>query len=264
MTRFETAFVSAALALIGVGCNDSAPRSATRVDDVVMVATEERTSAPARGPASGQKHPKAEAFVIIGASDEPRAVTPEVKQGKGKGPTTKSGRQSRPAEPPKPVEPTFTVAGGFLETKEKAKESAIQAAVEKLHLYLLDQHPQVTQMPKTEMVREMLVPHPGAAEEDARFGKVTTEQIPSSEGQPETLYKVEIALKVRPEHVRELRARERSSEALWVLAGLGGLAAVLAVFFRIDAWTKGYLTSWLVLGTVGAATLLGGMWWFAR
>ena len=65
------------------------------------------------------------------------------------------------------------------------------------------------------------------------------------------MYQAEVAVKVRPEHIRELRARERSSEALWVLAGLGGLAGVLAVFFRIDAWTKGYLTSWLVLGTVG-------------
>jgi hypothetical protein len=83
-------------------------------------------------------------------------------------------------------------------------------------------------------------------------------------GKTETMYQAEVAVKVKPEHVRALRSRDRSSEALWVLAGLGGLAGVLAVFFRIDAWTKGYLTSWLVLGTVGAAALLTGLWWFAR
>jgi hypothetical protein len=49
-----------------------------------------------------------------------------------------------------------------------------------------------------------------------------------------------------------------------VLAGLGGVAGVLAMFFRIDAWTKGYLTSWLVLGTVGAGGLLAGLWWWAK
>jgi hypothetical protein len=235
MTRFETAVVVAAA--------------------VALVA--------AHGPAFAQKA-KSEGYVIVGDDDTPQAVNPAVKSGKGKGSSAKVTRAPRTEEPAKPVEPTFTVAGGFETTKEKAKQSAIRAAVDKLHAYLLDQSPQVHREPTTEMVRRMLVRHPEAKDEDAEYGKVTTEPIPSSEGKPETMYQVEIALKVQPEHVRELRARERSSEVLWVLAGLGGLAAVLAIFFRIDAWTKGYLTSWLVLGTVGAAGLLGGLWWFAR
>ena len=78
------------------------------------------------------------------------------------------------------------------------------------------------------------------------------------------MYRVKVAVKVRPEHVRELRSQERASDGLWILAGLGALAGVLAVFFKIDAWTKGYLTSWLVLGTVGAASLVGGLWWMAK
>jgi hypothetical protein len=49
-----------------------------------------------------------------------------------------------------------------------------------------------------------------------------------------------------------------------VLAGIGGLAGMIALFFRVDSWTKGYLTSWLVLGTVGAAALLAGLWWMAK
>ena len=154
-------------------------------------------------------------------------------------------------EPPKPEEPTFTVAGGFLKTKEKAKETRSGRLLRKLHEYLLQQDPPVKRMPTFEMVQTMLIKHPGASEADAEIGKVTAEEITDEGGKPETMYKVEVAVKVRPEHVRELRSQERSSEALWVLAGLGGLAAVIAVFFKIDSWTKGYLTSWLVLGTVG-------------
>jgi hypothetical protein len=233
----------------------------TRFETAVVVAAAVALAA-AQGPAFAQKA-KSEGYVIVGEDDTPQAVNPAVKSGKAKSPSAKVTREPRVEEPAKPVEPTFTVAGGFLETKEKAKESAILVAVDKLHAHLLEQNPPVTQMPKTEMVRGMIVRHPGAAEEDAKYGKVTEQQIEVS-GKMETMYQVEIALKVQPEHVRELRARERSSEALWVLAGLGGLAAVLAIFFRIDAWTKGYLTSWLVLGTVGAAGLLAGLWWFAR
>jgi hypothetical protein len=271
MTRFKIAFVAAAFAVIAVGCEAGhQPPTATRVERGEKKAArnqarpDDAAAAAVAGPAVVQRSEKGDAYVIIGAKDDPKAVNPEVRQGKGKGPA----RFVHPAGPEEalPVEePTFTVAGDFLPTREKAKESAIREAVEKLHQYLLDQSPPVTKYPTTEMVRRMLVRHPGASEADAEYGKVTTEQVSISESaKPETMYKVEIAVRVKPEQVRELRARERSSEALWVLAGLGGLAGVLAVFFRIDAWTKGYLTSWLVLGTVGAAALLTGLWWFAR
>ena len=95
--------------------------------------------------------------------------------------------------------------------------------------------------------------------------KVTEESLVSeTTGQTGTLYRITVAVKVDPAQVRELRSRERSSEALWILAGLAGLAGVAALFFRVDAWTKGYLTSWLALGTVGATTLLAGLWWWAK
>jgi hypothetical protein len=160
--------------------------------------------------------------------------------------------------PPQPETPTFTATGSAFEsTKEKAKESAIRAAVEKLHEYLMEQNPQISKYPTTEMVRKMLL-------EDQET--VTEEPDPIAEraGKKEMMYKTTVAVKVKPQDVRSMRGRERSSEALWVLAGIGGLAAVLGVFFRIDSWTKGYLTSWLVLGTVGAASLLGGLWWMAK
>jgi len=271
MTRLRIAVIAvAAVALIGAGCSAEPseprpPRKANRAEKAKVAQEappEDRAVAVAEGKGSGQRP---EAYIKIGTKDDAPAVVAEVKQGKAKAPAAKPTRTPKPDEPLPAEEPTFTVAGDFLPTKEKAKESAIREAVEKLHQYLLEQSPQVTKYPTTEMVRRMLVRHPEARPEEVEFGKVTTEQLSISEGgQPETLYKVEIAVRVKPEQVRELRSRERSSETLWMLAGLGGLAAVVAVFFRIDAWTKGYLTSWLVLGTVGAAALLGGLWWFAR
>jgi|SoiMethySBSTD1v2_1073268.scaffolds.fasta_scaffold791946_1 hypothetical protein len=197
--------------------------------------------------------------VVIGG-DFPKADP----TAKGKGKAPKPGRLAKPEEPPKPEEPTFTVTSSNYEaTKEKAKESAILAAVDRLHEYLLQQDPPITRMPTVEMVRKMVIRHPKASEADAEFGVVTPGDLEVA-GVKEDRYQVEIAIKVRPEHVRELRSKERSSEALWVLAGLAGLAAVIAGFFRVDAWTKGYLTSWLMLATVGVGCLLGGLWWWAK
>jgi hypothetical protein len=182
----------------------------------------------------------------------------------GKSKTPRPARPVKPEEPPKPEEPTFTVASPRFEaTKERAKESAIEAAVDRVHEYLLQQEPPVTRMPTIEMVRKMVIKHPKASEADVEFGVVTVQPV-ESVGKTEDYYQVEVAIKVRPEHVRELRSKDRSSEALWVLAGLAGLAAVVAGFFRIDAWTKGYLTSWLMLAAVGTACLLGGLWWWAK
>lgn len=192
------------------------------------------------------------------SSSNVKKVTPEVKDGKNAKITVKGNRKSE-KEPPKPAEPktpTFTATGGFESTKEKARESAIRTAVELLHKHMLEQDPQVHRMPKTEMVQRMLLNDQEKVIEEPDIDKTTGESKP--------MYRVTVAVRVEPEHVRELRSLERSSEALWVLAGLGGVAGVLAMFFRIDAWTKGYLTSWLVLGTVGAGALLAGLWWWAK
>jgi hypothetical protein len=184
--------------------------------------------------------------------------------------TDVKGPNGKPAKAPKaprapvapqaeePVEPTFTAEGEFADTREKAREAAVRAAVDRLRDYLSQQDPPVHQLPPnpTEFVRKQLLDKQETVAEEPMVSEKT--------GKTETWYKVTVAVHVEPDQVRQLRSRERSAETLWVLAGLGGLAAVGAVFFRIDAWTKGYLTSWLVLGTVGAAALLGGLWWWAK
>jgi hypothetical protein len=221
MTRFETVTAIAAAALIAV----------------------------AYSPALAQRGEKA----YIEFDSGTKQVTVEAKGGKG----PRGQRNGQPAEPPKPPEPTLTVQGGFEKSKELARESAIRAAVDKLHDYLLEQDPPVTQKPNTKFVRKLLI-------DQLEKIEPSDEPIMSRDGRPEQMYRATIALKVDAKDIRELRSQDRSSEALWILAGLGGLALVVAGFFRIDAWTKGYLTSWLALGTVGAASLLAGLWWWAK
>jgi hypothetical protein len=235
MTRIASSIAFLALISFAVGCSDNHQKPATRmVAQKKFEVNAEDFGGDAATKEMVQKKPDAKkggTFVIIGDDDTPKSVDPSVKQGKAAKPAKP---QKPPAEPPKPEEPTFVVSGGFETTKEKAKESAIRAAVEKVHQYLLEQQPPVTRDPSIEMVRKMVIPNQGASELDRDIGKVTEQEIEVS-GKSEKCYQVEVAIKVRPEHVRSLRSRERSSEALWILAGLGGLAAVFGVFFKIDS-----------------------------
>src|SRR4051812_10027932 len=117
MTRFETTVAVAAAALIAV----------------------------AYSPALAQRGEKGQAYIEFDGGA--KQVTAEVKGGTPKG--TKAGRVQREAEPPKPVEPTFTATGGFEATREKARDSAVRAAVEKLHEHLQAQDPPIARMPTT-------------------------------------------------------------------------------------------------------------------
>lgn len=228
MTRFETTVAVAAAALIAV----------------------------ANSPAVAQRTERGQANLVVDGQtkDVPAEVkgTPARPGKSGTGP--KATRAPKVQEPPKPIEPTFTATGEFEKSKDLARDSAIRAATEKLHKHLMEQDPPVTRMPTTKLVRKLLV------ESQEKF---ETENVSGPTGD-EPVYRATVALKVEPHHIRELRSEERSSEALWVLAGLGGLAAVAAGFFKVDTWTKGYLTSWLVLGSVGAGALLTGLWWWAK
>ena len=66
---------------------------------------------------------------------------------------------------------------------------------------------------------------------------------------------VEYTLEANAEQVREIRGRERVAAALKFFALLAAAAAVGFVFLRVDAWSQGYLTSWLAFV---AAALAGG------
>ena len=166
-------------------------------------------------------------------------------------------KSSAPAGPPVAavVEPTFTAQGGFENSLEKARQSALLAAREKFQEYLAGQDEPIGREPGTELVRRMLLANREQVQEEAI-------KSPTANG-TETMYRVTVAVRVEREHLRMMRSRERSSDAL----GYVGLAAVVlfgtAGFFRLDSMTKGYVTTWLLLGTVGAGALLLGLWGYA-
>jgi hypothetical protein len=178
-------------------------------------------------------------------------------------------REQPPQAPKKPKperKPNLFVQGGYEVSKEKAIQSAKVAALEKVHDYAGKQESPVRRMPTAEQIEKMIVKHPGLSESvdaEDKGTKITEENISTGGGSEEKMFRSEIALHVSPDNLREMRSHDRSIEALKVLGGIAALTALIAIFFRIDVWTKGYLTGWLFLTAVGAASLLIGMWFWA-
>jgi hypothetical protein len=71
---------------------------------------------------------------------------------------------------------------------------------------------------------------------------------------------VEYDVEVTAEQVRNLRTRDRVSDALRTFGAVAAVALAGFLFLRADEWTKGYLTRWLAMGAVllagGAAAAL--------
>ena len=43
-----------------------------------------------------------------------------------------------------------------------------------------------------------------------------------------------------------------------------GILALIALVLRLDEWTKGYLTRWLVVGAAGFGLAVGLLLWWAK
>jgi hypothetical protein len=130
------------------------------------------------------------------------------------------------------------------------------AAKEKFHEYLSNLDEPITRDPNLDLIRQMMLTTREVVQEEA------IKSASSSSG-TETMYRVTIALKVTPDHIRSMRTRERSSEALGIIGLLALGLFVVAGFFRLDAMTKGYVTTWLMLGMVGLGAMLLGFWAYA-
>ena len=97
----------------------------TRIETIIVSAAV-ICMAAVHAPAFGQ-------FIVVDGDEQPvvKETKPVAKGGETTGKATKTGRPAR--APAKPKEPTFTVSGGFEATREKARDSAIRAAVERGH-----------------------------------------------------------------------------------------------------------------------------------
>jgi len=137
-------------------------------------------------------------------------------------------------------------------SKERATEDALTVAQMELTKALQKLDPPVTAKPSLSTIRSEYVRRDGVREVQ-----------PSAEDRKEWAARgldpnrvwVTVDVEVSESQVNNLRAGERVNTAFHYGAVVfAGLLAAYG-FLRLDAWTKGYLTSWLALGAVAVVVL---------
>lgn len=224
----NTTAVSAVLAGAKAGQAEVAAAKAPSQKKVVVAVTVPVPPAPAAPPAPA-----------------PAAVTPPVPPAAV---TTVVSRE--PAKASERVQPSISLSVRSDKphpSKERALEDALQVAQFELQSALAKLNPPVTAKPSLATIRSEYLRKDGIREEQP------SEAIKAEwkdKGLDAKRLWVKIDVDVSEDQVRQLRAGERVSTGFQYGAVL--FASLLAVygFLRLDAWTKGYLTSWLAIGAV--------------
>jgi hypothetical protein len=139
-----------------------------------------------------------------------------------------------------------------LPTESEAEEATLQAAADRLHAEFLKLDPPLDYRPSPAAVkadflrRDSRLVRPPSDAEKAALARI---------GYAADRVYVEYTVEATAEQVREVRGRERVAGGLKLFALLAAAAGVGFVFLRVDAWSQGYLTSWLAFV---AAALAGG------
>jgi hypothetical protein len=139
-----------------------------------------------------------------------------------------------------------------LQTEAEAEEATIAAAADRLTEAFAKLDPPLDYRPSPAAVKSDFL------RRDSRQVRPPTEAEKTAlarVGYAADRVYVEYTLEASAEQVREIRGRERVSATLRLFGLLGAAAAVGFVFLRVDAWSQGYLTSWLAFV---AAALAGG------
>ncbi len=144
----------------------------------------------------------------------------------------------------------FQVAGGFRSTQAAAKESALLEAQLQMRWWLRRQELPIRHAPSIEMIRRKLI-----VQED-------TPAIETVSGEKQ--YKISITVFLNSSTIRELRAADRVVSTAWWIGSVMGILALIALVLRLDEWTKGYLTRWLVVGAAGFGLAVGLLLWWAK
>jgi len=139
-----------------------------------------------------------------------------------------------------------------LPTEAEAEEATILAAADRIHEAFAKLDPPLDYRPSPAAVKADFL------RRDSRLVRPPTEAEKTALARagyaPDRVY-VEYTLEATAEQVREIRGRERVGGSLKLFGLLAAAAAVGFVFLRVDAWSQGYLTSWLAFI---AAALAGG------
>jgi hypothetical protein len=146
----------------------------------------------------------------------------------------------------------FRVQGEFRPSVDSARESALRTAQEHIRDWLAKQETPIHHVPSIETIRTRMSVNEIARQE---------EQILN---QSDRMYKMTVAVDLRPELMRELRERDRVGLGVWAFGGVVGILGLVVLLFRVDEWTKGYLTRLLMVGgvVVGVAAVVIWLWRF--
>ncbi|HEY8506515.1 MAG TPA: hypothetical protein VIL46_18170 [Gemmataceae bacterium] len=133
----------------------------------------------------------------------------------------------------------------FAPTEADARLKSLQDAQAKIAVYLASLDPPVYRVPSLERIERDMV----------RSWDPPKERIfPTPLGK---MYQVTVQVELTPEQVRDLRAEQRLLEVGRGFGVVLVLLVVLAAFFRLDDWAKGYLTSWIALSIAALLVVAG-------
>jgi hypothetical protein len=152
-------------------------------------------------------------------------------------------------------------AKGYGATVEKAQESALTHAAQRITACLQSQDPPLDAWQPDELyVKKHLLK--GAGEQGEDFAlvdngpKVKTWIVHFQEPT-----KWNDMVHINQAKVRGQSATDRQSTAAMGLAGLTALLVVGWGYLRIDDWTRGRFTRWLAIGAVTLLGASGAVWW---
>lgn len=138
----------------------------------------------------------------------------------------------------------FTAQGEFRSSKAAAEESVRQVAQEQMRAWFAKQTPPIRRTPSLDAIR--------------REKMILNEKTEVETVLNEKMYKITAVIELKPSQLRELRKRDRSLGTLWMFSVLLVFLGLVSFGFRVDEWTKGYLTRWLIGGGIALAVIALG------
>jgi hypothetical protein len=161
-----------------------------------------------------------------------------------------------PKSPPRPGSPAIirerVASSKVYESESEAEDDVLRVAQYTIEQRMAELDPPVKYRPSENEIKSEFI------RKDSRTTRQPSEQQKeyyANNGLSTKWYSVEYDIEVTADQIRELRTKDRITNAFRVIAGLAFIALSCFLFLRADEWTKGYLTRWLACGAVA---LVGG------
>jgi hypothetical protein len=168
----------------------------------------------------------------------------------------------RPLRPPseEPVK-ILTTVEGWGEDEDRAKDYAVKKVSARVEQYLRSQVPGLEWTPSPAYIKKRMLREPAErrrikdVDEGDKHVKCWAWNVAVSRSDLEDI--------VRRDTNR--RVHHRLGILTAILIAVVALLAVVAGYIRLDDWTKGYYTGWLLAAAVGSLALVGsGLWLVLR